>query len=1131
MTRPAGTCPSPAALDAFAAGACADEAVAAHVERCETCRAVVEETRGNNLLLADVRAALAAKIATQAPSPERGSRTNKPDLVPGYELQEEIHRGGQGVVYRAIQTRTRRTVAIKMLLNWRGTTTRQKERFEREIRIAAALRHPNIVTVYDSGAIGDGQFGLVMEHIEGVTLDRWSRGLDAARGRDARRNALRSRLAVMSKVCDAVLCAHQHSIVHRDLKPANILVDAAGEPHVLDFGIARDLGPEERTRLTHTGEFAGTLAYSAPEQVSGDPSKVDTRTDIYSLGVILYELVGGRMPYSVDGSMARTIQAVESDEPAPLNRRSSDPDGPWVDGDVSTIVLKALSKDPVRRYQTAAGLRDDIDRYLAGRPIEARRDSTWYVLRKTASRHRVVVSAAALVIVLLAGFGAAMAWQAHRLAIKSHELASALSDSNVERGRSLALAGKLPLAEDAVWPELIGAGVTRIDGPEAGFTGSPEALHAYWAMWDIFQRSSCVATLRTHGSAIELLHFDEGGNRLCALDRNATLNSWSVATWNALPNNTLIAAVDRARFRSALAPNGNIALLGGGLLRIIEPNTGAVEAQLDDPGNQVITATFSPDGANLMTLGRDNRLRVRDAQSLQPVVTIENAPCVCRPAVSPDGRLVASALPEGALGVWNAVSGALERTLRPPDSLDFHVYGYVANEIAFGPDGTIAALVGPHLVVWPSDGKPPIDVGLNEMIPTTLAFLPGSGGRKVVASGSEQGNDDGLTIVWDISTGERSATFGGGRTTTALATSSDGRMIATSDQLGTVRVYEVTKDPHVRVLHSGGWGRSIAALSPDGSVVALTMVPQGQTGRDLLLVDLRSGATMSRFHRDDAQPCDLEFAIDGQSLFEGETSGRITQLAIPSGAVLREFSTSAPAAPDAASDQSTPVGAPADDGLDFNQIRLSPDGSVLARARADGRIDLWDTASGRWLDCLDTGTSGFTVADFSPDGRTLAARTTDACVLWDLQTRTISRSIPAEGNAGTIPVRFSRDGAIIASGVHGCIRFFDAATGRVLAKNRVPGTCGLGMAFHPNGQILFTPSLNRSIALLDTRTGRELLSLKKHSAFIISLLVTPDGNTLISSDWSGTVLAWDLGYYTERIQRELEYQLAHRSPP
>jgi serine/threonine-protein kinase len=304
------------------------------------------------------------------------------------------------VVYRAEQVRTRRTVAIKMLLPRHGTSPRQQERFEREARMAAALHHPNIVTVYESGAIADGRFGLAMEFIDGMTLDRWSRSLEPDRGRGGMRRAQRQRLAVMVKVCDAVLCAHQHAIVHRDLKPANILIDGAGEPHVLDFGVAHQTGTDDRARLTHTGEFAGTLAYASPEQVAGDPARVDTRTDIYSLGVILYELLSGRLPYEVGGPLALAVRNIEKTEPAPLPAH-----GPGaVEADVATIVLKAMEKDPARRYATAAGLRNDLERALAGEPISARRDQTWYVLLKGLRKHRRALGAAAgLLVAVLAG--------------------------------------------------------------------------------------------------------------------------------------------------------------------------------------------------------------------------------------------------------------------------------------------------------------------------------------------------------------------------------------------------------------------------------------------------------------------------------------------------------------------------------------------------------------------------------------------------------------------------------------------------------------------------------------------------------------------------------------------------------
>ena len=1122
-------CPSPAVLEALAAGTCADGTARLHIDGCALCRAAVEEARENNSFLAGVRPALAAQAGAGGAPSKRVPSPVEPDLVSGYHIQEEIHRGGQGVVYRAVQTRTHRTVAIKMLLGGRDATERQKERFEREIRIAAGLRHPNIVTVHESGFISDGQYGLVMEYIEGVPLDRWSRSLDGARGHSAQRRDLRERLRVMIKVCDAVLCAHQHSILHRDLKPANILVDASGEPHVLDFGIARDAGPGQPARMTHTGEFAGTLTYASPEQVSGDLSRVDTRTDIYSLGVIMYELVSGKMPYAVDGPISRAIRSIETAEPVPLPQRTRDPDGPWVDGEVSTIILKAMAKDPARRYQTVAGLRNDIARYLAGEAIEARRDSTWYVLRKTAARHRVVVAAAGLIILLLAAFGAVMAWQARRLDVRGRDLASALSASNVERGRALAAAGDIPLAEAALWPELTRAGVTRIDGPEAGFDGSPEALHTYWALWDVFQESRLVATLGSSGGRVENLYFDEGGDRLCALVGNDNLISWSTATWEPVPETGLVAPIDGVRFQYARASSGAIAVLGGGAIRIIDPETGTLVAEADDPDHQAVTGAFNPDGSLLATIGRDNRLCIWDAHSLSSVTTIaESVVCgagrySCWPTFSLDGGLVAAHRPDGSLGLWDTAYGILASTLWPPGSLVEKASRNrdLSRSIAFGPDGAIAASLSRHIVVWPADGKTAVVLGPAGGSVETVAFFPGSEGPMLVSSGSGIAGGTGVTIFWNPTTGERGATFRHEFPASACAASPDSRLIAVGDVMGTVQVYDTASQPHVSTLQAR-CGR--IALSPDGRLVAALTFDE--KGFDIVLMDLESRTTINRFHRNGPPIRDLEFARDSKFLFVSDaTSGRVTQWDVESGTPVREFLVP-PADLPGPTERAT-----VEPGLHIlaKLTRLSPDGSILARAWENGVIGLWDAPSARWIGWLDGGIADAAVIDFSPDGRTLVAQHSEECVLWDVQTRQLKRVFARQRYYPA--VCFSPNGETIAHNVGGGIEFMDPETGRVVGEETVPGSAGVAMVFHPSGSVLVASAKEPTIRLWDTRTGRELLSLQKHTGLIYTLLLTPDGNTLISLDQSGTVLAWDLAYYNGHIRRELEHRMSHSSAP
>jgi serine/threonine-protein kinase len=389
-------CPDRAELEACAAspgGGAA--AAAAHARVCTRCAEILEEIRADNALLAEAAAARAGCAGPEAP----GSAL---PVIEGYEVHGEVHRGAQGVVFRATQVATRRPVAIKVMARGAFATTRQRHRFEREVELVAALRHPNVVTVYESGRTADGSHYLAMELIEGESLEEHLRRL----GPPEDRREIRRRLRLHASVCTAVAAAHQRGIIHRDLKPANVMVDATGAPHVLDFGLARR-DAADGPAATIAGEFLGTFAYAAPEQVKGDPAAVDVRCDVYALGVILYEMLTGQRPYALAGSMGDVIEAILH---APPRR----PAPGLIDRDVETILLKALDKDPDRRYQSAGLLQEDIERALARRPIAARADSQWYVLRKTLARHKLPVSAGAAAVCLLATFVVTLAVQVRR---------------------------------------------------------------------------------------------------------------------------------------------------------------------------------------------------------------------------------------------------------------------------------------------------------------------------------------------------------------------------------------------------------------------------------------------------------------------------------------------------------------------------------------------------------------------------------------------------------------------------------------------------------------------------------------------------------------------------------------------
>jgi tetratricopeptide (TPR) repeat protein/tRNA A-37 threonylcarbamoyl transferase component Bud32 len=318
-----------------------------------------------------------------------------PDAFPGYEVARVIHRGGQGVVFEAVQTSTKRRVALKVLHEGLLAGHHDRVRFEREVYILAQLKHPNIVSIHDSGQI-HGCLFFVMDYIDGWPLD-----VDAR----IRSSSIRERLVLFRKITEAVNAAHIRGIIHRDLKPSNMLIDEQGEPYVLDFGLAKLFSPGlepggHQSVQTTTGQFVGSLPWSSPEQVAGRPDDVDMRTDVYSLGVMLYHALTGQFPYPVSGSVRDVVDRILTAEPVRPSRIVRQ-----IDHEVETIVLKCLQKDRTSRYQNAGELARDIHRYLNHEAIEAKRDNSWYWLKKTVRRHRLPVGIVVALVLAGTAFG------------------------------------------------------------------------------------------------------------------------------------------------------------------------------------------------------------------------------------------------------------------------------------------------------------------------------------------------------------------------------------------------------------------------------------------------------------------------------------------------------------------------------------------------------------------------------------------------------------------------------------------------------------------------------------------------------------------------------------------------------
>ncbi|HEX5045391.1 MAG TPA: serine/threonine-protein kinase [Candidatus Polarisedimenticolaceae bacterium] len=473
--------------------------------------------------LQQVMAGLQAKSTEEAPSREAPAPPPVPRPPPpkrdacfigDFRLVRTLGEGGMGVVYEAEQQHPRRPVALKVIRGAQHAGSDTLKLFQREAQTLARLRHPGIAALYETGVTDDGLHFFAMELVRGPTLSAWIRQRPAG---PLSPEEVRLRLSVFKKVCDAVAYAHQRGVIHRDLKPGNVLIskgsaaasfqDPVPEVKVLDFGLARitDSDVQATTFVTEMGKVQGTLPYMSPEQVRGNPDEIDLRTDVYSLGVLLYEMVTGRLPYDVSKAQLPEAMRIICEE-APKSITATFSGTRHLHPDVITIAGKCLEKDPARRYQSAATLGEDVGRHLSDQPILARPPSATYQLRKLVARHKGPFALAATVFVLVTVLAITSTVQAVRI---SRERDRANQEAETAKQISGFLEGLFKVADPSeargntiTAKEILESGADRIerelrDQPltQARLMGVMGRVHGQLALYD---RSASLITGGLH---------------------------------------------------------------------------------------------------------------------------------------------------------------------------------------------------------------------------------------------------------------------------------------------------------------------------------------------------------------------------------------------------------------------------------------------------------------------------------------------------------------------------------------------------------------------------------------------------------------------------------------------------------
>jgi len=1016
-----------------------------------------------------------------------------PSQIGSYEIQQLLGQGSFGNVYLGFDPRLERKVAIKVprpsLLN-EGSN----EQFLREARTAAQLSHPNIVSIFEV-AEEDGQTYIVSDYIDGVSMDQWSKDKPLIPKAAAR---------LCRTISEAVSHAHEHQVIHRDLKPSNIMMDAEGNPFVMDFGLAKRQSAD--ATMTMEGKIMGTPAYMSPEQARGDNSEVGGRADVYSLGVILFELLTGERPFRGSTQML-LYQVINEEAPDPGKLNSHIPK------DLATICLKCLEKSADRRYSSVEDFVVDLGNFLENRPIMARPvGRVGRLVRWSRRRPLVAGLSAACVITLLAGTITSLYYGinaskerdraviAEKTAKKNESLAVKLRDEaksaeakarNQElvqlelRKRAVAAGEEVQHALYISDMQSIGsdwnkANLNNINGVLARNFHVEQPLSFEWRFW----HSQCKQDLLTFAvpsGRLQDIAFSADGRYMAWVGQE--LRVWDSATGESVKTFGQVSSIVR---QISFSPDGRRVAFGGAgnsvvILDLLSDNDEGLIV-LEGHQHPVMSVVFHPSENSLVSACYD-QIKHWDLSQLSEKYTI-NGHAEESLRFNQDGSLFVGSGhdPEHKVTIWNGSNGEIDTIIGNHDSF--------VSSAMFSHDGQEVITANDQIRIWS------IGTGVARVVidghEDDVFSLDLSRDGKYLASGSR----DRTVRVWELQSGREVRRIQGHlEGVLDVAFDNTGKYLGSTSLDNTVKVWEVQASENLRNNPELGGIRSFD-ISNDGKRVVtghsdnrIRVLAIG-TKEELLVIDAHSDTVTA-----------VEFSSSGKEIVSSSDDGTVKVWSAHSGELIHTFGTLV----ERADWQAAMAKGVLPDHWVFD-VAISPDGKTLASVGKDKKIKVWARASKVPSQVIEGHEEEINSVSFSKNGKKLATGGNSVVKIWDVKTG--KNILVLKGHtADVLSVAFSPSGEFVASSSGDrTVRVWDPNTGEHIFTLLGHESNVNSLDFSPDGLRLAAGSNSGVIKLWELKSGKEVLSVDAHSDIVTCVRFSPDGESLISSEFDKDIL-------------------------